>query len=240
MARSLAARSSNTGYALLTNQRAVDLLSRISAALARWEAITVRLRATHSDKLVVVAMGVPKGVSRRSEAHRARVVASNMALLRHHYPHVARLHAEMLAMAREAWRVINRPNDICCGPCPTMISRPPEQGESPCGTMLYAEENSTTVVCPYCHVGHHVETLRDVLKAAVADMLFTRAELVQLMETRLNDRIPQSTFTKMLRDGRLAPRKTNDDAEPMFTYNDVCEARLKPVPHKRIQCCDTP
>jgi LSD1 subclass zinc finger protein len=113
----------------------------------------------------------------------------------------------------------------------------------PCGTLLYAAEGASTVQCPLCHTLHDVELLRESLKAYVTDMLFTRADLVNLMETRLNDRIPQPTFTKLLRDGRLQPRKYEQElnakdewvAVPMYTYNDVCEARAKDPPHKRTR-----
>jgi hypothetical protein len=240
MARSLAARSTNSGYALLTNRRAVELLARIGVSLARWEGVVLALRATHKHELGWVHMGSPTRDFERLEAKRARFIAANLVLMRHHCKRVNELHAEMLEFARSAWRIINRPNDVCCGPCPTMIrDENINVDEIPCGTLLYAEENSSSVQCPRCHTMHDVETLRDQLKTQVQDMLFTRRELVSLMETRLNDRIPQPTFTKLLRDGRLQPRtyKLDDQGNEvaMFTYNDVCEARSKEPPSKRIR-----
>lgn len=237
MERNLGARNSNVGYALLGNHRAVELLGRIDASLARWEAIVEALVATHSHETGWVHTGSSTRDSERLEAKRARFIAAHVVLLRHHCSASDLLHATMLGFAREAWRIINRPNDTCCGPCPTLMS-----DESSCATLLYAEENSPVVQCPNCHVLHDVELLRDGLKAQVQDMLFTRAELVNLMETRLNDRIPQPTFTKLLRDGRLQPRKVEHQTTeaggtidiPLFTYDDVCEARLKDPPHKRI------
>lgn len=236
LSRSLSARSSNAGYALLGNKHAAELLARIGTALARWEAVTVALRSTHASELGWLHAGYPTRNPERLDVWRARFIAANVVLLRHHCADVNRLHAEMLSMAREGWRIINRPNDICCGPCPTMIKTNDLNKEvMPCGTLLYAEEDSRMVICPLCHTQHNVESLRDRLKAAVQDMLFTRAELVNLMETRLNDRIPQPTFTKLLRDGRLQPRAQDKDGNDVFTYNDVCEARSKEPPHKRIQ-----
>lgn len=240
MARSLAARSSNTGYALLGNKRAAELLARINVALARWEAVVVRLRATQHAETGWLHTGSPTRDSERLECKRAKFIAANAVLIRHHCPDASRLHAEMLDCARAAWRIINRPNDICCGPCPQLVTPKVWAGEKvkalePCGTLLYAEEGASGVQCPVCHVKHDVEALRDMLKTQVQDMLFTREELTRLMETRLNDRIPHSTFGKLLRDGRLQPRKTEavltDDGwvdVAMFTYNDVCEAREKP------------
>lgn len=243
MERSAGARADNAGYALFGNKSAADLLARINTALARWEAIVEALRATQRHETGWVHTGSPTRDFERLESRRARYIAAHMVLLRHHCKDAHRLHAELLDAARQAWRIINRPNDICCGPCPTIIMETETKHEGACGTLLYAEENSSTVTCPLCHTIHDVELLRDGLKAYVTDMLFTRADLVNLMETRLNDRIPQPTFTKLLRDGRLQPRKYEQElnhrgewaAVAMFTYNDVCEARLKEPPHKRIR-----
>jgi LSD1 subclass zinc finger protein len=223
LARSLASRASTTDYALLGNRQAAELLARIGTVLARWEAICDRLRATHGDEMAWVHAGHPTKDFERLEVKRARYIAAHVVLIRHHCPDAHRLHAEMLDCARNAWRIINRPNDVCCGACPTRI-----EDEKVCGTLLYAEEGASGVQCPLCHTNHHVETLRESLRNAVQDMLFSRDELVRLMETRLNDRIPQSTFSKLLRDGRLAPRHIDDDGVAWFTYNDVCEARAKP------------
>lgn len=247
MERNPGARSDNVGYALFGNKSAADLLARISAALALWEGTVEALSARHSRETGWVHTGSPTRDPERLEAQRARYIAAHVVLIRHHCRDAHRLHSVMLGFAKEAWRIINRPNDFCCGPCPTMIVQPyvTSHGNDlkPCGTLLYAEENAATVMCPLCHTLHDVELLRDGMKAYVQDMLFTRADLVKLMETRLNDRIPQPTFTKLLRDGRLQPRKIeqhiNEAGEwvevAMFTYNDVCEARDKPVPHKKIR-----
>lgn len=240
MARSLSARSSNQGYALLANRRAVELLAKIAAVLARWEAIVEALRATQRHETGWVHTGSPTKDFERLEVKRARFIAANVVLLRHHCRAVHYLHADMLEFARQAWRIINRPNDVCCGPCPTVIKNwDSVQGRymsgQRCGTLLYAEENSNTVVCPLCHTLHFVEALREQLKAAVADMLFTRVELCNLMATRLNDPIKAPLFTKLLRTKKLQPREIRHEKQedgtvievPMFTYNDVCAARLR-------------
>jgi hypothetical protein len=222
-------------------------LARINATLAVWEGIAEALSATHGHELGWLHTGNPTRDFERLESKRARYIAERVLLIRHHCPDAHRLHASLLEYARDAWRIINRPDDICCGPCPNMIQDKTEIVDAstrsvvrtitcvkPCGTLLYAEEGSSGVQCPRCHAHHNVEQLRDGLKAYVTDMLFTRSDLVNLMETRLNDRIPQPTFTKLLRDGRLRPRKYEGDV-PMFTYDDVVAARQKPVPHKRIE-----
>src|SRR4051812_1913103 len=234
LGRSLSARGTVTGYALLGNRQAAQLLARIGTALARWEVVCDRLRASYGDENTVCHSGHPTRDFERLEVKRATYVAANVVLIRHHCADAHRLHAEMLDCARQAWRIINRPNDICCGACPTMVARTEGEAqvlgtaESPCGTLLYAEEGASGVQCPRCHTNHNVEALRESLRNAVQDMLFTRDELTRLMETRLNDRIPHSTFGKLLRDGRLQPRHIDDDEVAWFTYNDVCEAREKP------------
>jgi LSD1 subclass zinc finger protein len=242
MERSLGARSGNVGYALFGNKAAVDLLARINSQLALWEATVEALCATHACETGWLHTGSPTRDYERLESRRARYIAAHVVLMRHHCADVHRLHSKMLEFVRAAWRIINRPNDVCCGPCPSIVYD--EAGhEIECATLLYAEEGAASVTCPLCHTLHDVELLRDGLKAYVTDMLFTRADLVNLMETRLNDRIPQPTFTKLLRDGRLQPRKYKQEcnakgewvAVAMFTYNDVCEARDKPVPHSKIR-----
>jgi len=171
-------------------------------------------------------MGQPTKEYERLETVRARYIAAHVVLLRHHEPNANKLHADMLDIAQQAWRIINRPNDVCCGPCPVKITDTKTNIESVCATMLYAEEGSNSVQCPKCRAVHDVEQLRDSLKQQVQDMLFTRAELVNLMATRLNDPIKQPLFTKLLRTNKLQPRKV-EDGVPMFTYNDVCAARLR-------------
>jgi LSD1 subclass zinc finger protein len=236
LGRSVHARGTVTGYALLGNRQAAQLLARSGTVLARWEVVCDRLRATYGNETDVCHSGHPTRDSERLEVKRATYIAANVVLIRHHCAEAPKLHAEMLDCARTAWRIINRPNDICCGACPTMIYddsvnsayAQSHDNVSPCGTLLYAEDGASGVQCPRCHTMHNVEALRESLRNAVQDMLFTRDELIRLMETRLNDRIPHSTFGKLLRDGRLQPRHVDDDGIAWFTYNDVCEARLKP------------
>lgn len=245
MARSLSARSTNQGYALLTNRRAVELMARISATLAVWDGTVETLRATHGHETALVHMGTADRSVERLEQRRARYIAAHVPLIRKHSPNAHRLHADMLRYAKDAWRVINRPNDFCCGPCPTMLIEHPgintDRGVV-CGTMLYAEEDARMVQCPRCHTMHNVELLREGLKVAAADVLFTGPELLKLMETRLNDRMSKSTFYQLVRDHRLEPRKyrANKGADgkwtetPLYTYDDVLEAREKPAPTRKV------
>jgi hypothetical protein len=214
-------RISYEGYGLLTDQRALRLLGRISVTLALWN--------NELDPRGGVNMGVLVHAERYDalDEWRATRIAANIPKLRHHSPNIKNLHTDMLKHAKDAWRVINRPNNICCGPCPNMVK------DAECATMLYAEEHAEKVQCPQCHVEHDVSVLRDELKRRTRDMLFTGPELLRLMETRLNDRMSKSTFYRMVQDGRLQPRTTrleNDQHVFVYTYDDVCEARRKPEP----------
>jgi hypothetical protein len=241
LARAGSSRSTREGYALLSNQRAVKLLSEISGTLAHWEAHCDALRATHSHELPLVATGTPERQSERLEARRARFIAAHVSLIRRHHANAARLHADMLRYAKQSWSIINRPNDICCGPCPHMIVNCAVENqygevikkiENPCGTLLYAEEGSADVTCPNCRTRHNVDDLRTALRETVRDMLFSGPELLRLMETRLNDRMSKSTFYQLIRDGRLQARHVKDDV-PQYTYDDLCEAREKPKPTRK-------
>jgi hypothetical protein len=142
----------DSGYALLADNRAVKLLSQISVTLAVWNADCDALAgsARHDNPWVAVVVA-GKGSNGLDEA-RARRLAASIPRLRHTSPGIKGLHADMLGYAKKAWRIINRPNDICCGPC-TAIH--PDTSQSPpvekmCRIMLYAEEHAEIVACPKC------------------------------------------------------------------------------------------
>lgn len=230
------AKSSREGYALLVDKRAIELLDRIRATLWHWQTQLATDKA-HRDR----DSGAPAStlsdfqpsVGITTPALARWVANRHMKALRRH-PNSYQLHAALLSYAKQAWRIINRPPDMCCGPCPTMLA--PLRGEKdakPCGTLLYAEERESRVKCPRCRMRHDVEQLRDALRHTVTDMLFTGPELLRLMETRLNDRLPKPTFYKYVKDGRLQPRSIANDGVKFYTYNDVCEAREKPAPTRQ-------
>lgn len=231
----IGAQSTSEGYALLVDKRAVDLLRRIRTSLASWEAVVLGLRGSQVD--VAGQAGVVGPVWRFdvSEARTARFLAANVKTIRLRCSSAHRLHTEMLSFAKQAYAVINRPPDNFCGKCPTELPEDPKTGRpaGPCATLLYVESKNETVVrCGYCRSEHDIETLRAAMREKAHDKLFTGPELRRLMETRLNDRIPEPTFRKLCRDGRLIPRGFNADGDGLYTYDDVCEAREKPVPGK--------
>lgn len=235
------AHGSDDGYALLIDERCTELLARIRAVLGDWVACFDGLAATWANETGQVAMVTRPGHSEPLEARYARWLAGHIKLIRRHQDS-RRLFDALSSFAKESWRVINRPADVCCGPCTTWFKGPPGQEDlkQQCGTMLYADENASTVKCSRCRTKYDVEVLRNAMRDKLKDMLFTGAELRRLMETRLNDRIPKATFYRLIADGRLEPRKfrrANKKTEPLFTYADVVQAREKPVPvqHSRAK-----
>jgi hypothetical protein len=224
------------GYGLLMDHRAVALLHRISVLLARWnadcEALIDPQRKVNALRAVTVA---GRGLAGLDEVY-ARRLAANIPALRHHCPDICGLHRDLLEYAKQGWKVINRPNDICCGRCPNMIpDKDPPHEENLCDAWLYAEEHAETVTCPKCRAEHDVSELREKLKHLTRDMLFTGPELLHLMATGLNDKIPKSTFYQLISDGRLQYRTINDEGAHTYTYADVCEAREKPKPVRRFK-----
>lgn len=237
MERNLGAKTSRSGYYLLGSKPAIDLLGKISFELSDWSARLDGLTAPHAqddDGSGVIAW--PDGLD-GLDAWRVRYLADHIPELRHHCADVDILLKNLLQYVRDAWRIINRPNDICCGACPNLITdqENPNGPKVACDAMLYAEEFETTVQCLRCRAQHDVSQMRDELIRRTHNMLFTGSELLRLMETRINDRMPKSTFYQLIKDGRLQPRGYDSEDAPMYTYDDVCEARSKPVPGRRLK-----
>lgn len=212
------------GYALVADQGALDLLTQIRRTLSTWGGTVAALSGAVAHE---TAQG-GHSTAETPETALARFIAANVDTLRKRCSSVHVLHTDLLRYARDAYTILNRPPDNFCGPCPATL----ESGEK-CGTLLYAAEDAIDVQCDTCRSWHDVQRLREAMKDAIRDMVFTGAELRRLMETRLGDRIPESTFRVLRADGRLRPRRHNDQGEEMFTYADVCGARLKPVPGAR-------
>lgn len=222
LAKSIGARTTSSGYGLLVDARAAKLLAQIASTLALWSDVCAGLTGSQGHEQPVVG-----------NAARARFIASRVGPLCVQNKDSARLYTMLLGYAKDGWRVINRPADNCCGPCPTLLVV--DKAEEDCGTILYAEDRAQKVMCPRCRVVHSVPDLRAALRNRVRDMLFDGPELLALMETRLNDRIPRSTFYDLLRDGRLQPRSERPDGTMLFTYDDVCEAREKPARKVKVK-----
>jgi hypothetical protein len=221
------------GYALLIDQRATLLIARITATVGNWSDVLDRLTASQSDE-------IPVDQVMPLDDYRIRRIANNIPVLRHNCADLDRLLHHLLDYAKEAWRIINRPDDICCGPCPAKVKD--ENGdEIDCARILYAEEyyeegegrcvTAETVQCSRCRARHNVSELRQRLVRETRETLFTGPELLALMANRLNDRMPRSTFYQLVKDGRLRERGYRVDV-PLYTYADVCEARDKPKPRK--------
>lgn len=247
MERNLGGHGMRSGYDQLGNRAAIDLLGKITWTLDHWNARLDRLVGPHSPQPHLPGMVAwPDGLDGSESVLNANRLADHVSELRHGCEDIDRLVHDLLTYAKDGWRIINRPDDICCGPCPNVVDecddhRIPTGRQVACGVMLYAEEfeqdgkrtTADTVVCPKCHAKHDVSQLREELKRQVRDMLFTGYELLKLMETRLNDRMPKSTFYQLIRDGRLKARGFDENGQPRYTYDDVCEAREKPRPVRK-------
>lgn len=232
MERNLGAHAGRSGYDQLGNRDALDLLAKIHVTLWRWNDQLDRLSGIQShEQGQVGTIAYPDGFDGLDGLRAARL-AENITTLRHHCEDIAALVNDLLGYSKEAWRVVNRPDDICCGACPNMVVDKDDH-EVECGVMLYAEEFADDLVCPKCHAKHDVSALRERLKQLARDKLFTGPELLRLMSTRLNDHLPKSSFYALVKDGRLRARGYDNDDAPLYTYDDVCEAREKPRPARR-------
>lgn len=240
--------SDGYGYALLIDDRALARIKAIRATLETWVIVCdgpqSPLIAPQSGEMTMVPMVSRPGHSEPLEARYARWLGSHIKMLRYKQDS-HRLYHDLSAHNKAAWHIINRPADVCCGPCPELVRNYEKPSETvgvlePCGTMLYAQEHASTVQCPTCRTTHDVDQLRESLRHMVKDMLFTGPELRRLMETRLNDRMPKASFYRLISDGRLVPRKFVQvkikgklKQHALFTYDDVCAAREKPRPKPR-------
>jgi hypothetical protein len=227
------ARGSQHGYYLLGDNRAIKELSKISKTLTLWNAQLDALIGAQTLEEVRSRSATRNGYH-DLDAHRARRLAAHIPELRHKCPGIASLHTDMLDYAKRSWKIINRPNDICCGACPNLVpDKDPPHEENPCGVMLYAEESEEKVQCLKCRAVHDVVALRADLVERSRSTMFTGAQLRLMMETRLNDKMPKTAFYQLIRDGRLQPRGFDGDKAPMYTYDDVCAAREKTKPGRR-------
>lgn len=217
------------GYALVADQSAIDLLAQIRRTLITWNGTVLALSGLRTDEIDFGGQNPAEA----PETALARFIAGHIDTLRKRCSSVHVLHTDLLHYAKEAFTILNRPPDNFCGPCPVTLESSRAPGGEKCGTLLYAAEDATQVQCDSCRSWHDVDRLREAMKDAIRDMVFTGPELRRLMETRLGDRIPESTFRLLRADGRLRPRRRNDQGEEMFTYADVCGARLKPAPGAR-------
>jgi hypothetical protein len=244
MERNLGGHVIRSGYDQLGNKVAIDLLGKITWTLDHWDARLDRLIGPGVDVSAHRGrIAYPDGFDGLDGSKAARL-ADHVTELRHGCDDIDRLVHDLLTYAKDGWRIINRPDDILCGPCPAMVEDQDHPGvEARCSAMLYAEEyeqdgkrmTADSVICPKCHAKHDVSQLREELKRQVRDMLFTGYELLKLMETRLNDRMPKSTFYQLIRDGRLRARGFDETGQPRYTYDDVCEAREKPRPVRVVR-----
>jgi hypothetical protein len=243
------------GYDQLGNLKAIELLGKITWTLGLWNDHLDRLIGPQTAFRVMAGVwAFQHGVGDVETVSQAVRLAEHVSELRHNCPDIDRLLNDLLTYAKAGWKIINRPDDICCGRCPNMVDERDDSDvltgrQVECGVILYAEEFeqevtkdgkrqvkrmvADTVTCPKCHATHDVSKLREKMKREVRDMLFTGPELLKLMQTRLNDRMSSKTLYEMIRDGRLRARGFNNEGTPQYTYDDVCLAREKPRPVRK-------
>lgn len=243
--RSQGTKSSRAGYDQLGDRRAVDLLAKIGGTLGRWDGDLMVLLRKQKPETASTNTLAPRVDFDALNQLRAKRLADHIPQLRHNCEGLESLHTDLLAYAKTAFGYINRPDDVCCGQCSNYVAdkeNPTSSKKVECGAWLYAEEfedsggkriTADTVQCPKCRKKYDTAALRDGLKQQTKQMLFTGPELLKLMETSLNDRMPKSSFYQLIKDGRLQPRGYDGSDAPMYTYADVCDAREKPTPTRK-------
>jgi hypothetical protein len=219
---------------LLADTRATVLLHRIAVVLSDWEARCYTCKDRVNDQRVLLLIDTAADYPEALCIRQARFLAAHVRLLRRHDKDVLRLHNQMLSFAREAWVVINQPPQLCCGKCPNMVTDKDTGEDKKCSVIMYAEETAKTVQCPKCRATHDVEQLREQMRSEALDYVLPASELRHLMETRLNDRIPKSSFYQLVRDGRLRAHSEGVDGVALYTYQDVCAARALPPPERKV------
>jgi hypothetical protein len=219
------------GYALLVDRRALDLLGRMREVLRSWAEIVSRLNGRPDSVPLSSTLSAFRARSRvlypesTLEAVQARYLAAHLNVVAAQCADANRLRSDLMSLSNEARDAINPPPDNFCGPCPTEVG----DGKH-CDTILYANEDASVVRCDKCRVSHDVSLLRAAMREVVWDLLFTSTEILRLMNARLGDRMPKSSFHQLISDGRLIPQGYNATNDPLYTYREVCAARLRPAP----------
>ena len=229
----VSAKTGGRDYYLFADRRGIDLLRRVESLLTEWND-----RLCSLDTTALLALDTGRGAPEALSIRQARYLAAHVRLLRRHDKDIVKLHNGLLALAREAWTVINRPPELCCGGCPTTVRDKDTGEDKKCGVILYAEETADTVQCPRCRSQHDVSSLRERMKREAQDYVLPAGELLTLMETRLNDPVKRSTFYALIRDGHLVPHTHAADGTALYTYPDVCAAKAaagtkKPAQRRR-------
>ncbi|QYC55150.1 helix-turn-helix protein binding domain protein [Mycobacterium phage Boilgate] len=193
------------------NPAAADLLAEITRSLAAWaaEALGVSGRTNFSAAAYCAAL----------TRDPARLMAVECA---------PKMLVDAERFNRNANRLINRPPDKYCGPCPNVLDNSGQQ----CGMDLRAEPDERMVQCRRCRSVFDVEALRDRLLARVDDEPKTAADLLRLFRW-LGVDVKRSTFYHRLnrvpprmflhRDGTRNDRHA-DGAKPLYAYSDVVAA----------------
>lgn len=99
-------------------------------------------------------------------------------------------------------KVIDRPTPPrFCGPCIHYVEH-----DRHCGRLLYARRDAIEITCKACHTTHNIERLSINLENRIGVMRFTSAEVLLIMESYFDSRIPERTWRRWRKEGRVRVR----------------------------------
>lgn len=99
-------------------------------------------------------------------------------------------------------KVIDRPTPPrFCGPCIHYVEH-----NRHCGRLLYARRDAIEITCRACHTTHNIERLSMNLENRIGVMRFTSAEVLLIMEFYFDSRIPERTWRRWRKEGRVKVR----------------------------------
>lgn len=149
-------------------------------------------------------------------------LVSEVEYLRHHEAAVEAV-TEITAAVDDARRIVDRPADrVFVGVCSAV-----HNGIS-CTESLYARPSAHEVRCRTCGATHEVAARREVLKAAVDDVLATPAEIARAV-VWLGDHVRPNQITRWVQAGRLVARAhypTESGQRPLYRIGDVLDLLL--------------
>lgn len=218
-------RTSWNSSANLPDQRAADLVGKISTTLERWACDLEGLitpRATDDDRPGVITF--PDGMSDQ-DASWAWYLANHTDELSRNREDTHVLLGDLLAYAKEAARIIDR-RDVFLGLCDGTVRNMAAGMLETCSARLYASEGDTDVECRRCRKVRAVAALRAELIRVFVDKPCTKAELVELPKSLgLQHAVTRQTVNRYIKNGRLQPSGYTPGGKKLYTYRALVAAR---------------
>lgn len=118
---------------------------------------------------------------------------------------------EIDRVCRKAFRVLNPPKRVYCGPCPTVVGKDARNRPLECAQGLWADWDddndhaATHVECWKCRKRHNVDELKKHIYAHADHFSMTVEELLSVLDN-LGEPVPQSTLYRWIKEGRVRPR----------------------------------